>query len=118
MGRFWDAATEQAGREFGARHYRWFAGARVFRRLLPVLSFFAILAAVVGGAAWFYRSVDPDWAAAGDRLAGWAGNAGALALWIGGVAVALLVVAGLIALIRRNWWSWWHLSRPMWMRRY
>lgn len=118
MGRFWEAATIGAGREFGARHYRWFVGARILRAVLPALSMIALIAAAVGGAVWLYRSIHPNWTAIGDRATGWAGNLGGLLLWAIGIVLALIAIGIVVAVLRRNWWRWWTLSRPMWTRRY
>jgi hypothetical protein len=112
---FWEAATDQAGREFGARHWRWFAGARVVRKLAPAISVIVILGALVLA----YRLVSPDWEAIGTAASGRAPSLGGALLWAAAVAVGALVVgAGLVWLVRRNWWRWWNLNRPMWMRRY
>ena len=118
MGQFWESATEQAGREFGARHYRWFVGARVFRKIAPAIFVLALVTAAVAGVVWAYQWADPDWAAIGDSATGWTADIDSVLLWVGGGALALLVLAGVVAAIRRNWWSWWNLSRPMWLRRY
>lgn len=120
MGRFWDAATEQAGREFGARHYGWFAGARIVRRLAPAIIGVGIVVAAVAGYRWW----SPDWPAAGNRISSWASAAWSWAATAGpiaaGVLVGAIVVAAAVVIgrwVHGNWWRW-SLSRPMWMRRY
>jgi hypothetical protein len=116
MGRFWDSATDQAGREFGARHYRWFAGARIARGVAPAFLTLLGLAGVVAAAVAGYRWLSPDWYAIGSQVARWGSAAGIGALWvIGGLVV---VVVG-IALLAYAWRNWWRLSlfRPMRMRR-
>jgi hypothetical protein len=100
---FWAAATEQAGREFGARHWRWFAGARVVRRVAPWAGVAVIAAAIV----WGYRLISPDWGAVGASVAGFAPDAGRWLL-IGGGAAAVLALSGwaAVALWRANSWRW------------
>lgn len=109
---FWEQATDQAGREFGARHWRWFAGARVARRLAPVIS----VAAIAGALVLAYRLFAPDWGSAGESasavsssaggwFSGWAPGAGRWALVIVGsiVVLALLVRVG-VALWQAYGW--------------
>lgn len=124
MGQFWDAATAQAGREFGARHYRWFAAARVTRRLAPGIVVLIGLAALAGSIYAGYQWLDPDWAATGNwfsetgsRFGVWANDLGSVLLWVLAAAVALAGVVVAIVTVRRNWWRL-SLSLPMWMRRY
>jgi hypothetical protein len=115
---YWSEARNQAGREFGARYWRWFLAARVARRVVPPLVILLGLAAAAGGVVWLYRAADPDWAAIGDRATGWAGDAGALVLWLAAAALAILVIGLFVAWVRRNGWRWWLLHRPLWTRRY
>lgn len=116
MDRFWRAATSQAGREFGARHYRWFLGARVARGvapvLLPLLGALGLIVAVVAG----YRWLSPDWPAIGSHVADWGSAAGVGLLWVIGT---ISVVAAGLALLVYVWRNWWRLSvfRPMRIRR-
>jgi hypothetical protein len=121
MGQFWDSATRQAGREFGARHYRWFAGARVARVIGPPLLVVSVLAGFVAAAVAGYQAVNPDWSAISSNtltwLAGAAAAVGSAVLWIAIAAAGLAVVSVLILWVRRHWWSL-SLNRPMWMRRY
>jgi hypothetical protein len=121
MGQFWDSATRQAGREFGARHYRWFAGARVARVIGPPLLVVAVLAGFVAAAVAGYRAVDPNWSAISSNTLGWLAHAiaavGSAVLWIAVAAAALAVAAAVVLWVRRHWWSF-SLNRPMWMRRY
>ncbi|MFF5293660.1 hypothetical protein [Paractinoplanes globisporus] len=116
MGRFWNAATDQAGREFGARHYRWFAGARIARgvapALLTVLGAVGVVVALIAG----YRWLSPDWSAVGTRIGNWGSVAGVGALWIiGGIAAAAAMIV-LLRYVVRNWWRV-SLFRPMRLRR-
>lgn len=113
MGLFWESATAQAGREFGARHYRWFAAARVLKFCAPAVA----VAAVLGGLVLGYRWLSPDWPAVGARIGGWATAVGPVLFWIVAGAVALGVLAAVSVWVARNWWRL-SLSRPMWMRRY
>lgn len=117
MGRFWEAATEQAGREFGARHYRWFAGARIARRIAPGLIVMLGAAALVALVIEGYRRIDPNWSAIGGRAGDWGGAASSITLWVAGGLAAVGILAGLVLIVRRNSWRW-SLYRPMWMRRY
>lgn len=122
MGRFWDAATDQAGREFGARHYRWFAGARIARGAAPafltLLGLLGVVAAVVAG----YRWLSPDWSAIGAKVSHWGSVAGVGALWILGGLVAAVAAIALLMLVWRNWWRMslfgpMRMRRPMWWLR-
>jgi hypothetical protein len=117
MGLFWSSATAQAGREFGARHYRWFVGARIARVVLPPLfGLIAIVGFVVAAVAG-WRWLSPRWVPATHGAAGWASGVLPAVLWIAGGLVALGAVVGIVVWVRRSWWRW-SLSRPMWMRRY
>jgi hypothetical protein len=102
---FWEQATDQAGREFGARHWRWFAAARAARRLAPALAVVVIAVALLIA----YRLVSPDWGAVGSSVAGWAPTVG---LW------AVLAVVGAVlgyAMVRIGLALWrahsWRFSR-------
>lgn len=104
---FWEEATDQAGRQFGARYWRWFAATRAVRTLAPVISVVVILGALVLA----YRLVSPDWsgiaASAGSWFGGWAPGAGQWALIVLGavIVVALLVRVG-AALWERTDFGW------------
>jgi NAD/NADP transhydrogenase alpha subunit len=117
MGQFWSAATEGAGREFGRRYWRWFAGIRVLRRAAPGLVAVVIAVSTILG----YRWLAPDWPAIGARLAEWTATAGSatgsVILWMAIGLTGLAAVFGAVMLIRRSWWRW-SLGRPLWMRRY
>jgi hypothetical protein len=116
---FWEAATYQAGREFGARHWRWFVGVRIARRLAPVIAVLVILGALMLA----YRMIAPDWAAIGKSVSEWVPSAsslpsvGQMALWGILVVIGLVIVIALARWVGNNWWRWW-MHRPMWMRRY
>lgn len=104
---FWDQATDQAGREFGARHWRWFTAARVARKLAPAIA----VVLIAGALLLAYRLVAPDWSAIGDSAGG---VAPAVVRWaliglVGVGAVALLIRAG-IAVWQANSLRW-RLSR-------
>jgi hypothetical protein len=124
MAGFWEAATTSAGHEFGRRHYRWFAGVRIVRRLAPLAGIALILGAAVLGVAWLAGS----WASVSDGAGEWAGDVGRwvmsagsaalpVLLWVllAAVGVGLAVGAGVV--VARNWWRW-SLHLPYWMRRY
>lgn len=121
MGRFWEAATEQAGREFGARHYRWFAGARLAKRIVPVLAVLVVLAAIVAAAFFGVRWTAGHWdtitGTAGDWAGSAAGAAGPVLLWALIAAAALGVVAVTAIFIVRNRWRF-SFRVPYWLRRY
>jgi hypothetical protein len=109
---FWEQATDQAGREFGARYWRWFAGARMARRLAPVIA----VAVIAGALVLAYRLIAPDWgavgsstgevsASAGSWFGGWVPDAGRWTLIVLAaiVAVAVLVRVG-VALWQAYGW--------------
>ncbi len=103
---FWEQATDQAGREFGARHWRWFTAARVIRRLGPAIGVLAVGVALVLG----YRWLDPDWSAFGAHVAEGSSAASRwlLVTLIAAAVVALLVLlvrAG-VAFVRTHGWRW------------
>jgi hypothetical protein len=104
---FWEQATDQAGREFGARHWRWFAATRAARKLAPAISVVVILGALVLA----YRLFAPDWSAVGGATAGWFGSwgpgAGRWALIVLAVvaAIAMAVRVG-VALWQAYGWRW------------
>lgn len=111
---FWEQATDQAGREFGARYWRWFAGARAARKLAPAISVVVILGALVLA----YRLFTPDWGAVGDSadavtastggwVGGWVPDAGRWALIVvGGLVVTALLVRVGVALWQAYGWRW------------
>ena len=116
MGRFWNAATDQAGREFGARHYRWFAGARIARGVAPavltLIGAVGLVAAVVAG----YRWLSPDWSAVGSRVASWGSAVGVGSLWVIAALVVVVILIVLFSSGRRRRWRL-PLFSPMRMRR-
>ncbi len=104
---FWEQATDQAGREFGARHWRWFAATRAVRKLAPLISVVVIL----GGLVIAYRLVSPDWSAIGTSTVGWFGGwapgAGRWALiGLGAVLVVALLIRVGVALWQAYAWRW------------
>ena len=112
MTRFWSAASHQAGREFGARHYRWFLGAELARGVGPGLLAFLGATGLVVAAIAGYRWLSPNWSVGGSHLAHWGLIAGVGALWIiGGIVVIIL-----LTYVVRNWWRL-SLFRPMGLRR-
>lgn len=115
MGRFWDAATEQAGREFGARHYRWFAGARLIRPVAAALSAVAAITGLLMAGFWVVDHSGPAWR----TVTAWAPTIGTWAAWlIGSVAVVAGVIFAVVY-VRRNRWRWYGTSTlPTWFRRY
>lgn len=111
---FWEQATDQAGREFGARYWRWFAGARAARKFAPAISVVVIAGALVLA----YRLFAPDWgavgtsagsvsASAGGWFGDWGPHAGRWALIIAGVLVGLAVLVRVgVAVWQAYGWRW------------
>ena len=102
---FWDQATDQAGREFGARYWRWFAGARVARRVAPGLSLLVLIGSVALGAVLLYRWLSPDWAAIGGSI----GDVALTSVWwvlgmLAGAAVLAAIIWAGVALWRQYGW--------------
>lgn len=96
---FWSEATDQAGRQFGARYWRWFTFVRVARALAPWLG----LVVILGAGVWLYRLVMPDWSAIGQTALAWLPET-LLVLGIG--AVLTLAGWGGTAVWRANSWRW------------
>ncbi len=92
MSRFWAQARIGAAREFGRRHYKWFAGLAIARRLAPALVVLVVIAAVAAS----------GWAVVHSHLA--ASSAHAAASWarpLLTVAVTVLVAVLLVGAWRR-----------------
>ena len=102
VGRFWDEATASAGREFGARNYRWFVAARVGRRVIPVFAGMAALAGIVLGIAWLAE----NWAMLYSTVAGWVVAAAPWLLWAVLVAVGVAAAGAFSVLVWRTRWRW------------
>lgn len=98
---FWEAATEQAGREFGSRYWRWFAFARTARRTAPAVSIVVLTVSIAAGLFLAYRWLQPDWAGIGSSLMDFAGAA---VWWVLGVAVVVSLAAVGAALWRAYGW--------------
>jgi hypothetical protein len=99
---FWDQAVDQAGREFGARFWRWFAAGRVLRRIAPGLSLVVLVVSAAAGAYLAYRWLQPDWAGVGRSLMDFAGAA---LWWVIGAAVLGVLAAVGAALWRAHGWK-------------
>lgn len=105
---FWDNAVDQAGREFGARYWRWFAAARIGRRAAPAVSLLLLIATVGAGLYFGYRWLRPDWSGIGSGLLDVTGSA---LWWLVGAAVLAVLVAVGVGLWRAYGWRW-----RIWMR--
>lgn len=110
---FWDEATNQAGREFGARHWRWFAGARAARKVAPALSLLLIVGSVGAGLYLAYRWISPDWSAIGRSSADVALSG---TWWVLGALIAAAVVTAVIAAVVKLWREYGWRLRLRWSR--
>ena len=100
---YWEQAIDQAGREAGARFWRWILAVRVIRRVAPLLA----LAVLAAGLILAYRVISPDWMGVADTIAGWLSTAWPWAL-LGVAAAAVLALAarGAVWLWTEYAWRW------------
>lgn len=95
MGRFMDEARYSAAREFGARHYRWFAFWHYARGAVPVVAGLITLAGLVLAGAWVAKRWD---AAVWPVVAAW----GPTTLWWAGAALLAAVVLAIGVVVWRR----------------
>jgi hypothetical protein len=103
---FMEQATDQAGREFGSRFWRWFAAGRIIKKAAPVLAVLAVAVALVLG----YRALDPNWSVLGGGAAAGINSAGRWLVLLTAVAAGLALLAavvwGLVRLWKAHSWRW------------
>lgn len=99
---FWEEATDQAGRRYGDRFWRWFALAHFVRKTAPGLFGMLIVATVATLLYLAYRWLQPDWRGLGAALVDFAPTAG---WWLLGAGALVGVAAVVMVLWRNHGWK-------------